>query len=124
MDVERRADVFQSRAYFGVLMGRKENLQQRLAPIEDRKAGFIVVSFKKEAEHAHLLRRQGDEELLAAFRRGQAEGASFFHGRSVARAFPRRKARLWRGGAGLPSFCGKCAPVAAAFELRYSGLLF
>lgn len=126
MDVERRADVFQSRAYFGVLMGRKENLQQSLAPIKDRKAGFIVVPFKKETEYAHLLRGQGDEEFLAVFRRGQAEGTSFFHGRSVARAFLRRKARLWRGwGAqGSHPFAGNALPLRRPLNYAIVGSSF
>ena len=103
-----------------MLVGGKEDFQQRLTLVKHREAGDIVIAFQKETEHADLLRRQGDEQLVAAFRHGQTEGASFFHGRKCNAGLSRAQGRFSPGrlpesllphpfSGAFPSFRGKPA---------------
>ena len=42
------------------------------------KAGDVVIPLKEETKHPHMLRRHGDEHLVAVFGNGKPDGASFF----------------------------------------------
>ena len=52
--------------------------EQRLRAIEHGKAGDVVIPLKEETKHPHMLRRHGDEHLVAVFGNGKPDGASFF----------------------------------------------
>ena len=84
-----RGDVLQRRAGFRVLVRRKENLEQRFAPIQYGETRNVVIAFKEKTEHADMLRRQRNKQLSAVFGNRQAQWASFLlHRTSLARPLP------------------------------------
>ena len=83
----------QERNALRMLMRRKEHFEQRLRAIEHGKAGDVVIPLKEETKHPHMLRRHGDEHLVAVFGNGKRMGRLFFFfmGPGVAYAFRGRK---------------------------------
>ena len=73
-----RGDALKSGTRLRMLMRRKEHFEQRLRAIEHGKAGDVVIPLKEETKHPHMLRRHGDEHLVAVFGNGKPDGASFF----------------------------------------------
>ena len=88
-----RGNALKSGTRLRMLMRRKEHFEQRLRAIEHGKAGDVVIPLKEETKHPHMLRRHGDEHLVAVFGNGKPDGASFFFfmGPGVAYAFRGRK---------------------------------
>ena len=73
-----RGDALESGTRLGHADAEKEHFEQRLRAIEHGKAGDVVIPLKEETKHPHMLRRHGDEHLVAVFGNGKPDGTSFF----------------------------------------------